>query len=54
MEGGIGEIALIGEIIWSPNPADIGTEFLFCVAHHPCQTRHDDTASFYLLRIEYP
>jgi hypothetical protein len=54
VEGGIGEIALIGEVIWSPNPADIGTEFLFAVAHHPIQTRHDDTASFYKLRIEYP
>jgi hypothetical protein len=53
VRGGIGEVALIGEVLWSPIAGEIGTEFLFAVAHHPCQTRHEDSASFYLLRVEY-
>ncbi len=52
-KGGIGEMGLWAEILWSPIPAEIGTYFLYALVHHPCQTRHDNTASFYLIRIEY-
>jgi len=50
----IGEIGLFAEIIWSPIPAEVGTWFMFALAHMPCQCRHPKTVHLYRLKIEYP
>lgn len=52
-QGGIGEIGLWAEILWSPFPAEIGTFFLFALAHVPCQGRHPNAVMFFKLRVEY-
>jgi len=36
---GIGELGLWAQILWSPIPAEIGTWFLFAVAHAPLQSK---------------
>lgn len=53
-QGGIGELGLFAEILWSPIPGEVGTSHLFALMHHPCQTRHVDDVHFYIVRIEYP
>jgi hypothetical protein len=50
----LGEVGLFAEIIWSPIPAEIGTWFMFALAHMPCQCRHPNTVHLYRLKIEYP
>ncbi len=50
----IGEIGLFAQIIWSPIPAEIGSWFMFALAHIPCQCRHPKTVHLHRLKIEYP
>lgn len=53
-QGGIGEIGLFYEILWSPVAGEIGTTGLFAIAHHPCQSAHDDDVDFYDLQVSFP
>lgn len=50
---GLGEIGLIATILWSPLPAEIGTQFLFANQHFPCQSRHRDAVSLFVVEITY-
>lgn len=39
LEAGIGEVALFAEILSSPFPAEVGTTFMFAVAHQPLNVK---------------
>lgn len=53
--GGLGELGLWAEILWSPFPAEIGTFFLFALGHFPCQTKYvDRDVHLYVPQINYP
>lgn len=41
LEAGIGEVGLYAEILSSPFPFEIGTKFLFAIAHQPLNVKTD-------------
>lgn len=51
LEAGIGEIGLFAEILDSPFPAEIGTKFLFAVAHQPLNVKTDRHVASYRIIV---
>jgi hypothetical protein len=47
LEAGIGEVALVATILSSPFVSEVGTQFLFALAHRPLQVKTDrDVVSY--------
>jgi hypothetical protein len=52
IQGGIGEIGLIAEILWSEDfPSEVGTKFLFAVVHQPLNAKTYRHVSTYRIVI---
>jgi len=47
ISGGIGEIGLFATIIDSPYPAEVGAQFLVCLAHQPLNTKTKNHVTTY-------
>lgn len=50
----VGEIGLYATILWSPLPIEIGSEFLWGIAHMPAQAMTENDIGLYKLTVEYP
>ena len=54
VQGGIGEIGLFAEILYSPNfPGEVGSQFLFCIAHQPLNTKTVNHVATYRIVVAY-
>lgn len=51
LQAGIGEIGLFAEILDSPFPAEIGTKFLFALAHQPLNVKTDRHVASYRIVV---
>ena len=51
--GGVGELGLYAEILSSPNVAEIGTKFLFAIAHMGLTTKTNHHATSYRIIITF-
>jgi hypothetical protein len=51
LQAGIGEIGLFAEIKDSPFPAEIGTKFLFALAHQPLNVKTDRHVASYRIIV---
>lgn len=51
LEAGIGEIGLVATILNSPFPFEVGTQFLFAVAHQPLNTKTNKHVTSYRIIV---
>ena len=51
LQAGIGEIGLFAEILDSPFPFEVGTKFLFAVAHQPLNVKTDRHVASYRIIV---
>lgn len=51
LQAGIGEVGIFAEILSSPFPAEVGTKFLFAIAHQPLNVKTDRHVASYRIVV---
>jgi hypothetical protein len=51
--GGVGEVGIFAEILNSPYPSEVGSSFLFCLAHQPLNTKTRNHVATYRIVVAF-